>query len=101
MVKGQNQKQLTLSLLLQVQQTPCQWTEGKACETNQVTEGLSASTTLLRCTRVVSPVRDGETIFMLMVTGSFERAISDVGPVALTINLYSPNHSASTRRGMR
>lgn len=71
-VKGQNQKELTLSFLLWAQ-TPCQWLQGKAFEADKAKEGLSISIILLTCIRVVSPVQNGEMIFMLMVTGRFER----------------------------
>lgn len=54
-------------------------------------KGLSISITLLTCIRVVSPVQNGEMIFMLMwVLGDLKGAISDVAHTALIINPLQP-----------
>ena len=67
-------------------QPPYQWTYGKAFEAERAMKGLSISITLLTCIRVVSPVQNGEMIFMLMGAGRSEGAISDVAHTALIIN---------------
>ena len=54
-------------------QPPYQWTQGKAFEAERAMKGLSISITLLTCIRVVSPVQNGEMIFMLMGAGRSER----------------------------
>lgn len=54
-------------------QPPYQWTYGKAFEAERAMKGLSISITLLTCIRVVSPVQNGEMIFMLMGAGRSER----------------------------
>lgn len=72
MVKGQHRQELTPSFLTQVQRD-YGWMWATGSEAKEAMRGLRVHIMLLTRTRVVSPVQNGEMIFMLMVTGRYER----------------------------